>query len=111
MNQAKRCRRYRRRPQRLAALAAHRAQIPIHNSEGDSVQARWIPTALWHAKRFHVVQNWGWRIPFAPTDKLFKTLQRAATEYVTSLFASLTPLVMILVCLNVSFSLQSLYAD
>ncbi|KAM7536965.1 hypothetical protein Aperf_G00000065612 [Anoplocephala perfoliata] len=80
VSQAKRCRRYRRRPQRLAALAAHRAQIPVHNSEGDNVQARWIPTALWHAKRFHVVQNWGWRIPFAPTDKLFKTLQRATTD-------------------------------
>nr|CDS26716.1 ribonucleases P:MRP protein subunit POP1 [Hymenolepis microstoma] len=80
VGQAKKCRRFHRRPQRLAALAAHRAQIPVSNFEGNGVQARWIPTALWHAKRFHIIQNWGWRIPYAPTDKMFKTLQRATTD-------------------------------
>lgn len=79
LKQAKRCRRYRRRSQRLSALAARRALVPI-GFDGAEGRVRWIPTALWHAKRFHVIENWGWRLPFAPTDKMFKALQRATTE-------------------------------
>ncbi|VDK23408.1 unnamed protein product [Taenia asiatica] len=79
VKQAKRCRRYRRRSERLMALAARRVLPPT--GEGvDEGRTRWIPTALWHAKRFHMVQNWGWRLPFAPTDKMFKALQRATTD-------------------------------
>ncbi|KAL5109894.1 Ribonuclease P/MRP protein subunit POP1 [Taenia crassiceps] len=79
VKQAKRCRRYRRRSQRLMALAARRILPPTGEGVGEG-RTRWIPTALWHAKRFHMVQNWGWRLPFAPTDKMFKALQRASTD-------------------------------
>ncbi|VDM16282.1 unnamed protein product [Hydatigera taeniaeformis] len=79
VKQAKRCRRYRRRSQRLMALATRRVLTPTGGGEGDG-RIRWIPTALWHAKRFHMVENWGWRLPFAPTDKMFKALQRATTD-------------------------------
>ncbi len=79
VKKAKQSRRYRRRPQRLAALAARRFAVPP-SSEGGTNTARWIPTHLWHAKRFHMIENWGWRLPYAPTDKMFKALQRATTE-------------------------------
>ncbi|KAH9283676.1 Ribonucleases P/MRP protein subunit POP1 [Echinococcus granulosus] len=79
VKQAKRCRRYRRRSQRLMALATRCVLPPTGEGAGEG-RTRWIPTALWHAKRFHVVQNWGWRLPFAPTDKMFKALQRATTD-------------------------------
>uniref|UniRef100_A0A5K3EKB0 HECT domain-containing protein n=1 Tax=Mesocestoides corti TaxID=53468 RepID=A0A5K3EKB0_MESCO len=76
LTQAKKCRRYRRRPRRLAALAARRALLPTTVASG----VKWIPTSLWHAKRFHMVENWGWRLPYAPTDKMFKALQRDTTD-------------------------------
>ncbi|BHF65938.1 Ubiquitin-protein ligase E3A [Sparganum proliferum] len=79
-------RRYRRRCQRLEALAVRRCRLPaaftssFKPSEGPGEKANWIPTHLWHAKRFHFIENWGWRIPYAPTDKVFKACQRAAVS-------------------------------
>ncbi|VDO78888.1 unnamed protein product [Schistosoma margrebowiei] len=32
----------------------------------------WLPTHIWHAKRFHMITKWGWRLPYAPTNKIFK---------------------------------------
>lgn len=73
------------------ALAARRILPPTREGVSEG-RTRWIPTALWHAKRFHMVQNWGWRLPFAPTDKMFKALQRATTECVSTLLISISPL-------------------
>ncbi|WPK26300.1 hypothetical protein PUMCH_003649 [Australozyma saopauloensis] len=38
---------------------------------------RWIPNHVWHAKRFHMSEKWGWNIPMAPTRKCFRETRRA----------------------------------
>ena len=32
-------------------------------------KSKWLPTHLWHAKRFHVVDKYGWKVPYTPTQK------------------------------------------
>ena len=50
-------RRSRRRPANLAA--AHLSP---------DAATRWIPTHIWHAKRFHTSTLWGWQIPLRRCD-------------------------------------------
>ncbi|WVQ77825.1 hypothetical protein IAR50_007516 [Cryptococcus sp. DSM 104548] len=38
---------------------------------------RWLPTHIWHAKRYHMVNHWGWRLPMSPTLKSFRPAYRA----------------------------------
>ncbi|WPK26299.1 hypothetical protein PUMCH_003648 [Australozyma saopauloensis] len=38
---------------------------------------RWIPNHVWHAKRFHMSEKWGWKIAMAPTRKCFRETRRA----------------------------------
>ncbi|ODN98010.1 hypothetical protein I350_07651 [Cryptococcus amylolentus CBS 6273] len=38
---------------------------------------RWLPTHIWHAKRHHMVNHWGWRLPMSPTLKSFRPAYRA----------------------------------
>jgi ribonuclease P/MRP protein subunit POP1 len=38
----------------------------------------WIPTHVWHAKRFHMIKKWGYQIPLEPTQKCFKSTNRAS---------------------------------
>lgn len=38
----------------------------------------WIPSHVWHAKRFHMIKRWGYQIPLAPTQKCFKPIHRAS---------------------------------
>ncbi|WVN87681.1 uncharacterized protein L203_102867 [Cryptococcus depauperatus CBS 7841] len=37
----------------------------------------WLPTHLWHAKRYHMENLWGWRLPITPTLKCFRHAYRA----------------------------------
>lgn len=37
----------------------------------------WLPTHVWHAKRFHMKKQWGYQIPLKPTQKCFKAMNRA----------------------------------
>ena len=32
-------------------------------------KSKWLPTHLWHAKRFHMVDKYGWKLPYTPTQK------------------------------------------
>ncbi|KAG2734104.1 hypothetical protein G9P44_003629 [Scheffersomyces stipitis] len=36
----------------------------------------WLPTHVWHAKRFHMTKQYGYQIPLAPTQKCFKAMNR-----------------------------------
>ena len=39
---------------------------------------RWLPTHIWHAKRFHMSTLWSHRVPVTPTLKSFRPAHRAA---------------------------------
>lgn len=53
----------------------------------------WLPTHVWHAKRFHMMKNWGFQIPMSPNQKCFRATSRAAKltclAYETSYFGEL----------------------
>lgn len=40
----------------------------------------WLPSHVWHAKRFHMIKKWGYQIPYSPTQKCFKLISRASRE-------------------------------
>lgn len=40
----------------------------------------WLPTHIWHAKRFHMTNLWGYRLPRTPTLKSFRPAYRAAAR-------------------------------
>ncbi|OCF60925.1 ribonuclease P/MRP protein subunit POP1 [Kwoniella mangroviensis CBS 10435] len=37
----------------------------------------WLPTHMWHAKRYHMTNLWGYRLPLTPTLKSFRPAYRA----------------------------------
>jgi hypothetical protein len=41
----------------------------------------WLETHIWHAKRFHMAQHWGYRLADFPNDKGWRACQRALTQY------------------------------
>ncbi|KAK6462422.1 nuclear RNase [Scheffersomyces coipomensis] len=57
----------------------------------------WLPTHIWHAKRFHMIKQHGFQIPLSPTQKCFKMMSRQSkndsilfdTSYYTSLIIEL----------------------
>ncbi|OON22628.1 ribonuclease P/MRP protein subunit POP1 [Opisthorchis viverrini] len=74
-------RRYRRRHLRLLAMATRIAATSSSYSElSSNRKTLWLPTHLWHAKRYHMINIWGWRLPQAPNDKIFKACQDAALK-------------------------------
>ena len=44
---------------------------------------RWLETHLWHAKRFHMGEMWGWKVPLAPTMKQTRNLIRMTADKCT----------------------------
>ena len=40
---------------------------------------RWLETHLWHAKRFKMIEKWGYKIPFFCHDKILRALHRDIT--------------------------------
>lgn len=40
----------------------------------------WLETHIWHAKRFKMVEKWGYKIAQQPCDKGFRATYRAATQ-------------------------------
>lgn len=63
-------RKYRRKPGNLLIEYARRKQKQI-----------WLETHIWHAKRFHMRDLWGYKIPFAPTDKRYRASYKAAANH------------------------------
>jgi ribonuclease P/MRP protein subunit POP1 len=41
----------------------------------------WLETHIWHAKRYHMKELWGYKIPFAPTDKRYRASYKAAANH------------------------------
>ncbi|XP_059622807.1 ribonucleases P/MRP protein subunit POP1 [Phlebotomus argentipes] len=64
------CRKYRRRVGNLRMEYARRQK-----------KCRWLETHIWHAKRFHMVQKWGFKIPWAPCDKSYRACYRATARH------------------------------
>ncbi|XP_043273551.1 ribonucleases P/MRP protein subunit POP1 [Venturia canescens] len=42
---------------------------------------KWLETHLWHAKRFKMLEKWGYKIGETPNDKSFRACYRAASEH------------------------------
>lgn len=63
-------RKHRRRPSNILS-EYNRRQLKKH----------WLETHIWHAKRFHMVDKWGYRIANHPNDKCFRANYRAVTGH------------------------------
>ncbi|KAL6267039.1 hypothetical protein P5V15_000115 [Pogonomyrmex californicus] len=63
-------RKYRRRPSNLLSEYNRRQQNKI-----------WLETHIWHAKRFHMINKWGYKIANHPNDKCFRANYRAARKH------------------------------
>jgi ribonuclease P/MRP protein subunit POP1 len=40
----------------------------------------WLPTHIWHAKRFHLIKQFGYQIPSSPTQKCFRLMNRQSKQ-------------------------------
>ncbi|KAI4496988.1 hypothetical protein M0802_007936 [Mischocyttarus mexicanus] len=63
-------RKYRRRPSNLLEEYNRRQRKNM-----------WLETHIWHAKRFHMVEQWGYKIANFANDKCFKANYRAITNH------------------------------
>ncbi|XP_046582342.1 ribonucleases P/MRP protein subunit POP1-like [Haliotis rubra] len=63
-------RKHRRRPKNLMSEYQRRQR-----------RVSWLETHIWHAKRFHMVEKWGYRLPDHPNDKSMRACHRAADKY------------------------------
>ncbi|KAH8394480.1 hypothetical protein KR222_011376 [Zaprionus bogoriensis] len=63
-------RKYRRRPKNLLREYVRRQRKHI-----------WLDTHIWHAKRFHMIDRWGFRLPYASCDKTYRACYRASAEH------------------------------
>ncbi|KAH9630434.1 hypothetical protein HF086_016972 [Spodoptera exigua] len=63
-------RKYRRRPANLLEEYNRRQRQHI-----------WLETHIWHAKRFHMTERWGHRLPYAPCDKAFRACYRGSSAH------------------------------
>ena len=63
-------RRHRRRPGNLLEEYSRRSRNSV-----------WLETHIWHAKRFHMSTQWGYRIPLHPNDKGVRAAYRGATNF------------------------------
>lgn len=55
---------------------AHGRELCKHRNE----KHKWLETHLWHAKRFHIKDLWGWKIPYSPTMKGTRSMIRQTSE-------------------------------
>lgn len=62
-------RKYRRRPRNLLSEYRRRQRNKI-----------WLETHIWHAKRFHMIDKWGYKIANYSNDKSFRANYRAVTK-------------------------------
>ncbi|XP_013380528.1 ribonucleases P/MRP protein subunit POP1 [Lingula anatina] len=61
---------HRRRPKNLMAEYNRRQR-----------KQNWLETHIWHAKRFHMIEKWGYVIPHFPNDKSLRAIYRATSKY------------------------------
>lgn len=41
----------------------------------------WLETHIWHAKRFHMISKWGYKLPYASCDKTYRACYRASAKH------------------------------
>ncbi|KAH8420094.1 hypothetical protein KR009_005779 [Drosophila setifemur] len=70
LNTKRPSRKYRRRPKNLLQEYVRRQRKHI-----------WLETHIWHAKRFHMVDRWGHRLPLASCDKTYRACYRASAQH------------------------------
>ncbi|KAF5281644.1 hypothetical protein FQR65_LT14618 [Abscondita terminalis] len=70
LKQKRPSRKYRRRPRNLSSEYANRQR-----------RIKWLETHIWHAKRFHMIEKWGFRIANRPCDKAFRACYRASAKH------------------------------
>ncbi|XP_066991529.2 ribonucleases P/MRP protein subunit POP1 [Anabrus simplex] len=63
-------RKHRRRPQNLLLEYNRRKR-----------KFAWLETHIWHAKRFHMVQKWGYKLANFPNDKTYRACYRASANH------------------------------
>lgn len=63
-------RKYRRKPSNLTAEYRRR-----------QCRIQWLETHIWHAKRFHMIENWGYKLASASCDKTFRSSYRATARH------------------------------
>ncbi|KOC65685.1 Ribonucleases P/MRP protein subunit POP1 [Habropoda laboriosa] len=63
-------RKYRRRPRNLLAEYTRRQRSKI-----------WLETHIWHAKRFRMIEKWGYKIASYANDKCFRANYRAVARH------------------------------
>ncbi|XP_050403536.1 ribonucleases P/MRP protein subunit POP1 isoform X1 [Patella vulgata] len=63
-------RKHRRRPKNLL-IDYYRRQRKI----------KWLETHIWHAKRFHMGEKWGYRLAVRPTDRSYRACYRASANH------------------------------
>lgn len=63
-------RKYRRKPSSLLREFERRKQKNV-----------WLETHVWHAKRYHMKDLWGYKIPYASTDKRYRASYKAAANH------------------------------
>ncbi|KAK9890547.1 hypothetical protein WA026_010623 [Henosepilachna vigintioctopunctata] len=63
-------RKYRRKPSNILKEYARR-----------KLNINWLNTHIWHAKRFHMIEKWGFKLPLSPCDKSFTACYRATKNY------------------------------
>lgn len=63
-------RKHRRRPKNLMEEYVRRQR-----------RVKWLETHIWHAKRFHMVEKWGYRLGDRPCDKAFRACYRASAKH------------------------------
>ncbi|KAK4876708.1 hypothetical protein RN001_009214 [Aquatica leii] len=70
LKQKRPSRKHRRRPRNLLSDYANRQR-----------RIKWLETHIWHAKRFHMIEKWGFRIANKPCDKAFRACYRATAKH------------------------------
>ncbi|XP_017870465.1 PREDICTED: ribonucleases P/MRP protein subunit POP1 [Drosophila arizonae] len=70
VNRKRPSRKYRRRPKNLLNEYIRRQR-----------KINWLETHIWHAKRFHMIDRWGYRLPYASCDKTYRACYRASAEH------------------------------
>lgn len=63
-------RKYRRRPSNLLSEYNRRKKNKI-----------WLETHIWHAKRFKMIEKWGYKLANHPNDRCFKACYRAVMNH------------------------------
>ncbi|XP_034942493.1 ribonucleases P/MRP protein subunit POP1 [Chelonus insularis] len=63
-------RKYRRRPSNLLAEYTRRQQ-----------EKTWLETHIWHAKRFHMIEKWGYKIANYSNDRGYRANYRAVAKH------------------------------